>query len=250
MGKDKRSTVTTTADPASQAAIDRQRQQAATAADVATGAPGNFFLGADPRSVEEIISQFQNPFQSQVVGATQREFQTARERAVGGPGGVNQAATASGAFGGSRQGVAEGVRLGELDRAEQSQLANIRSQGFQQAVSAGIPFAQQQRALQQQQAQEPLFRQEQALRFLNMGLGPTGTTTETVQPGSLTGDIVGAGLTIGGGLLGGPAGAAIGSKIRGPGDLKAQAPRSMQFTQNPFQFQGAGTIDPALLRRF
>src|SRR5690606_27342516 len=90
---------------------------------------------------------------------------------------TQQAATQAGAFGGSRHGVAEGVRLGELDRAQASQIAGLLHSGYQQALGQGVAFAEHQRQLQQQQLQEPLFRQQLALGFQNMGMGPVGTTT-------------------------------------------------------------------------
>jgi hypothetical protein len=142
--------------------------------------------------------------------------------------------------------VAEGVRLGELDRAEQSNISGLLSRGFEQAVSHGIPFAERQHALNQQQAMEPLFRAQQAQQFRNLGLGPVGetATTEQVQKGSLFGDIAGAGLAVGG-LLTNPASAA--AAIPGVG-----ARRAPQFAVPPtpgiIQPQ-IGRIDPALFRR-
>jgi hypothetical protein len=196
---------TTSLDPASQRFVDETRAGARGAADVARNAPGQFFLGADPRSVQEIIQPFMDPFQSNVIDATRGEFDELRRRAVGGPGGTNQAATAAGAFGGSRQGVAEGTRLGELDRAQTSQIAGLLSDNFRQAVASGIPFADRQRALAQQQAQEPLFREQQAQQFMNLGLGPTSGTTKSVdkQSGNLFKDLTGGALAVGG-LLANP----------------------------------------------
>lgn len=219
MGKGTSNTTTQTTglDPASQQFVDQSRAGAQAGADVALNAPGNFFLGADPRSVQEIIQPFMDPFQEQVIGGVRGEFDELRRRAVSGAGGTNQAAATAGAFGGSRQGVAQGVRLGELDRAQTSQISGLLSQNFQQAVQAGIPFSERQRALAQQQAQEPLFRQQQAQNFMNFGLGPTGQTRTTTQEteGNLFRDIVGTGLTVAGGIFGGPPGAALGSAIGG-----------------------------------
>lgn len=221
MGKPNKQTTTQTQglDPASQRFVEESRRQAGQGADVALNAPGNFFLGADPRSVQEIIQSFQDPFQQQVIDATRQEFDVLRDRAVGGAGGTNQQAALAGAQGGSRQGVAEGVRLGELDRAQTSQISGLLSQNFQQAVSNAIPFADRQRALAQQRAQEPLFRAQQAQQFRNLGLGPTGQTqtTEQTQEGNLFRDIAGAGLTVGGALIGGPAGAQAGASLGGLG---------------------------------
>ena len=197
MGKGSTETITQTQglDPASQQFVNESRRQAGSASDFALNNPGNFFLGADPRSVTDIIQPFMDPFQNQVIDATRAEFQTQRDRAVGGPGGVNQQAATAGAFGGSRQGVAQGVQLGEINRAETSQIAGLMSRNFQQAVQNGIPFADRQRALAQQQAQEGLFRRQQAGNFRNLGMGPTGAsiTQETNQSGNLFRDIAGLG---------------------------------------------------------
>ena len=196
MGKDQTKTTTSTVglDPASQQFVQGTRNQATQGANVALNNPGQFFLGADPRSVQQIIQPFMDPFQDQVIGGIRDEFNVLRGRAVGGAGGTNQQAQFAGARGGSRQGVAEGLRLSELDRNQTSTISGLLSNNFQQAVSNAIPFADRQRQLAQQQAQEPLFRQQQALNFRNMGLGPTGQTfrsTET-QGGNLFRDIAGA----------------------------------------------------------
>ncbi len=234
-------TQTTTAqqrlDPASAAFQEETRRQADAAAQTALGSPDPFFLGADPRGVGEIISPFQNQFQQQVIDAQAREFDVARARAVGGAGGTTQQAIGAQALGGSRQGVAEGLRLSELDRAQASQTAGLLSENFRFSVQQGIPFADRQRALEQQKAQEPLFRAQQAANFRNLGLGPTGqdrTETQTKE-GSVFGDIVGLGTTalglFGGGGL--------------PGGIPDQpAPRPVTFTQPPlpqFSTQGFNT---------
>ena len=216
MSKDTKQTTTQTTglDPASQRFVEESRRQAAAGAQTALNAPGDFFLGADPRSVQEIIQPFQDPFQQQVIDATRQEFDVLRNRAVGGAGGTNQQAILAGAQGGSRQGVAEGLRLSELDRAQTSQISGLLSRNFQQAVSNAIPFADRQRQLAQQRAQEPLFRAQQAQNFRNLGLGPTGQTgtTTNVQEGNLFRDIAGAGQ-IAAGLFTGGAAPAIASQI-------------------------------------
>ncbi len=222
MGKDTKTTTKQTSglDPASQAFVDRTRTGAQGASDVALNNPGQFFLGPDQRSVQDIIQPFMDPFQSQVIDANRAEFDHLRGLAVGGAGGTNQAATNAGAFGGSRHGVAQGVRLGELDRAQTSQNAGLLSQNFQQAIQAGIPFAERQRALAQQQAQEPLFRQQQSQQFLNLGLGPTGSVGKTtnIQKGNLGRDIAGLGLLGAGAFTGNPGTvAAGGSALTSPG---------------------------------
>ncbi len=236
------STQTSALDPASQAFQDESRRQADAAAQTALDPNAQFFLGADPRSVQEQIQPFMDPFQQQVIDASAREFDVLRERAVGGAGGTNQQAIRAGAQGGSRQGVAEGLRLSELDRAQTTQTAGLLSQNFQQAVASGIPFADRQRQLAQQQAQEPLFKAQQAANFRNMGLGPTGSTQTTtdVQEGSIFRDLAGIGQ-IGLGLFGGGV----------PGIPGQPAPRPVNFAQPPlptFSNQGFNTpiVQPQL----
>ena len=81
------------------------------------------------------ISGYMDPYQEQVIGATQADF--ARQRALA-MNDVGDVFTQSGAFGGSRQGVAEGVALGQLGQAEAQTLAGIRSTGYQNAVQAAL----------------------------------------------------------------------------------------------------------------
>lgn len=210
-------TVETALDPRSQAAVDAMRRQAASGAQTAIGTPGSFVAGQDPRSIEQIVAEFMNPFISSVVDGTRGEFDHLRGQAQVG---VNQSATQAGAFGGDRHGVAQGVRLGELDRAQGSQIAGLLSGGFQNALSTGLQQSELSRLIRQQQLQEPLFRQQMAQQFLQGGLGPTsGSTTQTTQlPGSnVFGNIAGLGLTLAGGgfnpfgFLGGGGGSGLGS---------------------------------------
>jgi len=102
---------------------------------------------------EQRIAQFQDPFQEQVIGGLQEDF---RRQNIGALNELGSRARAGGAFGGSRQGLAEGVALGELGRQQGNVLAGVRSGGFQQAV---------QNAFQQQQQQQGLAGQ-----LTNLGL--------------------------------------------------------------------------------
>jgi len=201
-------------DPQSQAYVDQMRQHARGGAGVALNTPGNFFLGPDTRSIQDQIAPFLNPYMDQVIGGVRDEFDNLRGQAQVG---VNQGATAAGAFGGSRQGVAQGTRLGEIDRAQTSQIGGLLSSGFQNALTQGLQFSEYQRALRERQAQEPLFRQQQAQQMLNLGLGPTGFTNTNTQThrGSTLGTITGLAGTVGGAIIGGPGGAAVGSQLGG-----------------------------------
>lgn len=207
-------TQTTRLDPSSEAYVGHTRRAAKDAAATIGGA-GPLFLGADPRTIEQQMAPFMNPYLSQVVGGVRGEFDHLRGQArLAG----NDAATRAGAFGGARHGVAEGVRMGELDRAQASQIGGLLSSGFRDALSQGLQHSEYQRALAERQAQEPLFRAQQQLAMLNMGMGPHGQVNTTVEPGPSTfGQVAGLGLTAAGMGLFGPLGGAAGAAVGGGG---------------------------------
>lgn len=188
-------------DQASQAYIDQMRQQGQQAAGTAMGG-GPFFTG--PISQEQIQGAM-NPYIQNVVDATRGEFDHLRQQALNGS---NQEATMAGAFGGARHGVMAGARMGELDRAQGSQIAGLLHGGYQNALG----FAEHQRQLQQQRMQEPLFRQQQAMNFMNLGMGPVGTHTQQAEtPGRNPLGSAASGAMAGSAF--GPWGAAIGGGI-------------------------------------
>lgn len=83
-------------------------------------------------------SQFQNPFQRQVIDATNAQWDRSGQMAQRG---VNDAATRSGAFGGSRQGVAAGVAAGENERNRNSQISGLLQSGFQDSTQRALAAA-------------------------------------------------------------------------------------------------------------
>jgi hypothetical protein len=226
----KTQTVTTqntqTPDPASQAYINQIRQRALGAANVALQGPGGAaspggmgFMGGNLNSLlangasgvagggtggangnswftgpitPEQITAAMNPYLSNVVDATKGQYDQLRSQAQLA---TDQQATQAGAFGGSRAAVTEGARLGQLDQGQAQTIAGLLQSGYGQAQQ----FAQSQQQLQQQQQLEPLFRQQQALGLMNLGLGPVGmnTTTATTQPrnGNAIGSAAGGALT-------------------------------------------------------
>jgi len=99
-------------------------------------APGTL---ADPTSG---ISAFFNPYEDAVVGTVQDDFDKARRMTE-----IQQASNAvgSGAYGGSRAAVTEQEALRNLDQEEYRALAEMRGQGYTQALDAS------QNAFQQQQ---------------------------------------------------------------------------------------------------
>lgn len=79
------------------------------------------------------IGQFMNPYTSQVVNRTGMDMgrQAAMQQNA-----LGAQATAAGAFGGSRHGVAEGTMLGDYGRAFGDIAANLRQGGFNTALGA------------------------------------------------------------------------------------------------------------------
>ena len=96
-----------------------------------------------PQFTQGDISAYMNPYISNVEEAALARLGGATQQAVNRLG--DQAIQAR-AFGGSRQGIAEGVALGEASRSAGELSANLRSQGYNQA--AQLLQADQQRALQ------------------------------------------------------------------------------------------------------
>lgn len=222
LGLDNRTTTSTTAlDPASQRYVDAMRQQAQSGANVALagphqmggqgglfgamngrmsqmqggGGPGgnSWFTGPQQMSVGDQAAQFMNPYQQNVIGAVQGQYDTLRQNALNN---TRQQATLGGGFGGSRMAVLAGERLGQLDQGQAGTVAGLLHGGYQNALSQGTQYAEHQRQLQQQQLQEPLWRQQQAQAFQHGGMGPTGWTSTQTQPGgSLIGTVAGLGMS-------------------------------------------------------
>ena len=205
-------TQTQALDPRSQGYVDQMRRAGQRGYEAISGA-GSLFAGADPRSIEEQIAPFLNPYTSQVVGALGNEYDRLRGQVRPN---VTSAAIQAGAYGGSRHGIAEGTRLAELDRNQMNQTASLFHQNYNQAVDRGLQYSEYQRALRERQMQDPIFRHQAATGLLNMGLGPTGgtTTDRTKQDSDMWGQILGLGLTglsIWNPLAGAAAGAVSGS---------------------------------------
>lgn len=213
MGKDRRQTSTQTLDPGSQAYVDQIRRFSQGAASDTMGG-GPLVIGPDGRPLSELIAPFLNPYQDQVIGGVRAEADRQRGMARRG---VTDMAIRAGAQGGSRHGVAEGIRLGEIDRNELQTVGGLMSQGFQNALGQGLQYSEYQRALREQLAREPLLRRQFAQQFYTGGLGPVGQTQTQTQEGSLVGDIAGLGL-IGAGLFtGNPTAAGAGASVAGGG---------------------------------
>lgn len=79
------------------------------------------------------IAQFMNPYTSEVIGRTGMDMARQAQMAQNT---LGAEATRAGAFGGSRQGVAQGTMLGDYGRAFGDIAAQQRQQGFQSAVGS------------------------------------------------------------------------------------------------------------------
>jgi hypothetical protein len=131
-----------------------------------------------PREIrpdQALTQQYYNPYEQQVVNTSLNDLEQARQRATQQMG---QQAMASKAFGGSRHGVAEALTSGEYSKQAGSMLANLRNQGYQQAL--GLAQAQQ-LANQQAGMQGAQFRLGAAQQLGQMGQAQTGADYMAAQ---------------------------------------------------------------------
>lgn len=180
-GKQTTTTTNQGLDPQSQAYVDQMRQQSQGGANTALNGPGgggSWFTGPQTMSIGDQAAQFFNPYMKNVVNATQGQYDQLRSQAAIDS---NQHSTLNGAFGGTRAAVAQGARLGQLDVGQANTVSNLLNSGYQNALGMGTQYAEQQRQLQQQQMQEPLYRQQLAQQFQQGGLGPVGSTSTQTQ---------------------------------------------------------------------
>lgn len=215
--------VTTSLDPKTQQYVSGMRGMAGQyAGDIAKG---NYFAGPTDAfktgmgglmNLPEYAQQFMNPFESQVIGGVQSDFDRQRAGAMTG---AAQAATQAGAFGGSRSGVLQAQALNDVNRNETSALAGLRMSGYNNAMNLGMGNAQAlmgagevERQVQNQMLQNPLFARNQAMQMMNLGMGPFGTTQTSRSAGGNNWMSGAAGGAMAGSAFG-PWGAAIGGGI-------------------------------------
>lgn len=180
-------------------------------------AAGNMGLGAMSGN-PEMMKLFMDPYQQNVIGAMRDQYGQQR---AGVTNDINSQATAAGAFGGSRHGVAEGVAQAGLGRDQNQQMASLLDTGFNNAMGRAGQVANLGFGASGAQAQigdymhgvdvqnDPNMRRMQFLQNA-FGMMPHGSTTDTTQtPGHnpMTGALGGA---LAGGKIGGWAGAGIG----------------------------------------
>ena len=213
--KERRTTQTSGIDPRTQAFMDQFRQ---FALQQAQAGPNQFLdqagqgfggltqnLGFAQQQGLEGIDQFFNPFQDQVIGGLQTDFDRQRQQAQTS---AQQQATRAGAFGGSRSAVLQAELQGGVNRNEASTLANVRQGGFNQAAQnlfgqrrfsadLGLAGLRGLAGVGQAQGMER-FRQLQGLQG---AIGPFGRTSTFTEPffsnpfaGALGGATTAAGL--------------------------------------------------------
>lgn len=184
--------------------------------------------GAAMAGDQQAFAQFMNPYQQNVVNAVGSQYDQLRDQAHLD---ANDAATRAGAFGGSRHGVMEGSRLGQLDQGQAQTTAGILQSGFNdaqqralQAANFGMGALGQQfgagdyfRNIQQQYLTDQQNRFNDAqnwdvrnLGILQSGLQGTPYGQSQSQPTSSNPLAGAAGGALTGFAMGGPAGAIIG----------------------------------------
>ena len=146
------------------------------------------------------VGAYANPYTSEVIDRTQQDIERQRQMAMNT---LGAQATAARAFGGSRQGVAEGVMAGEYGRMAGDMAAQQRQQNYSQALQAAMSDRQARlgaasqmgqlgqqafgtgQAIQQQQAQQGLLQQgiQQALidAARQQYAGYTGAPMQSLQ---------------------------------------------------------------------
>jgi hypothetical protein len=170
------------------------------------------------------IAKLMNPYNQNVIDAMTNNWKNLAAQTTNA---LNDQATQAGAFGGTRQGVAQGIALAQLNQDQANQMAALQSQGYSDAINQagslanlGLGAAGQlaqagDYARQVQISQDPAM---QRLQILQSALSGTPYGMSTTQPvnrnvaagvlgGALTGARIGnlfpgAGTAIGAGLGG------------------------------------------------
>ncbi len=159
-------------------------------------------LGRTQKAMQDPLNvgAYANPYTSAVIDRTQQDIERQRQMAMNT---LGAQATAAKAFGGSRQGVAEGVMAGEYGRMAGDMAAQQRQQNYSQALQAAMSDRQARlgaasqmgqlgqqafgtsQAIQQQQAQQGLLQQgiQQALidAARQQYAGYTGAPAQSLQ---------------------------------------------------------------------
>lgn len=89
-------------------------------------------------NITDNLDQYMNPYTKDVINASVAQNEQARQIANMND---NQKATAAGAFGGSRSGVANAVTNQLYDQNDQTNIANLNSQNYNQAIQSSLAQA-------------------------------------------------------------------------------------------------------------
>jgi len=94
-------------------------------------------IGGTQRAMQDPLNvgAYMNPYQQEVIDRTQADIERQRQMAANQ---LGAQATAARAFGGSRQGVAEGVLAGEFGRMGADIAAQQRASGYNQALQTAM----------------------------------------------------------------------------------------------------------------
>jgi hypothetical protein len=217
MSKGGSQSVTQNVDPATQRYVEQMRQAALGAQSNPLYAQGRQLggvglsaLGGDAGALQQLMGGYGSqldPYWNQL-----------RQTTLGA---IGDQATQAGAFGGSRQGVAEGAALGQIAQGQAGQ----RYGEYQNALGrAG------------QLANLGFGVDPQMLGLLNAGIGPYGQTQTTHTQSDPFSQILGGGLTLASLFAGGPAGGAMAGGLLGGGGGGGGFPA--------FGSSGLGNIDP------
>lgn len=136
-------------------------------------------IGAAPAPITqtpfsaEAVQQYESPYTSQVVNATEKQLQLQDAQQQQG---LQGNAVASGAYGGDRSAVLQSSLAGQQDVANNATIANLENAGYTQAL--GEFNAQQQAGLQTQQANVQEREQQQALGLQVAGINNQAAQTQ------------------------------------------------------------------------
>jgi hypothetical protein len=186
------------------------------------------------------VSRFMNPYEQQVIGGVQTDFDRQRQMGMNA---ASDLATKANAFGGSRSAVLQANALNDVNRNESAMLANLRQGGYESAMNNALGIGSQltnyglaglggqqntlgaqnqisgqqmqageyNRALQERQNAELYNRRFEALNAFSPFIGAGGTSTSA--PTSSNPLMSGLGGAATGFSFGGPIGAAVGGGL-------------------------------------
>jgi hypothetical protein len=165
-------------------------------------APPDFASGSDPwvagaGDPTQYISKFQNPYQQEVIGGIQGDFDRQRGTVTRM---ADDAATRARAFGGSRHAILASRGLSDIAREEGQALGQFRYSGFNDALERSIAENERQRGVRQNEIDAARYRFDaaqnypyQQLGFLSQLYGgmPQGQTTTQPLNRNFLGSIAG-----------------------------------------------------------